>query len=319
MKKILKFFLGFLKFILSFLLVILLSVILYVTVLRSINKDYFKSENIKKQVESISIKSFIKDDDENDINGIASLKEEFNHQGIDENIIDKILDSKVLKDTIANVIIDGTNYIIDGKVKEYTITKESIVDFASNNIDDIVLELEKNKLIEKNKYDDSKQKEIIKEIEKESEKLEKDINELIKDIDTSLKEDEDFKKINDNMDTILKVIRFLYGKTLTFILITLILFIIFLLMILGKNKLKRLKYVGLSFFISGIAFLITKYMIYYLIDSSKDTKTIYDILKVFFDVAISSLKIYSIIFIILGIILIFIRPIIKLYQKILGK
>lgn len=270
MKKILKGLLKIFLGIITFISMIVLIVDLTVYSVRNISKQFLNEKEIRKMVENINVLDLLKDENGNELKEVIEIKQQLISAGIPTETVEEFIDSKPVKDLTTNIITTTIDYVVYNKKPETKeIQEEEIYNFIEQNIYEVVDTLKENNVPKSEELTDEKINEVLVEVKKEVPVIKEQVQEITNQIEEKIKETEQYKTLEDyknNLDNTLTLVRFIYSDYVTNIIITIGIISIILIIVSRFSYYSYLKWVGLSFTISGIILYISSKFINMLVN-----------------------------------------------------
>lgn len=265
-KGLLKVFLG----IITFISMIVLIIDLTIYSVRNISEQFLNEKEIRKMVENINVLDLLKDEDGNEIKEITEIKEQLINAGIPTETVEEFINSEPVKNLTTNVLTTTIDYVVyDKKPETKEINEEEIYNFIEQNIYEVVRVLKEKNVPKSEELTDERINEVLVEVKKEVPAIKEQVQELTNQIEEKIKETEQYKTLEDyknNLDNTLTLVRFIYSDYITNIIITVGIVSILFIVISRFSYYTYLKWVGLSFTISGIILYISSRCIDLLID-----------------------------------------------------
>ncbi len=286
-KGLLKVFLG----IITFISMIVLIIDLTIYSVRNISKQFLNEKEIRKMVENINVLDLLKDEDGNEIKEITEIKEQLINAGIPTETVEEFINSEPVKNLTTNVLTTTIDYVVyDKKPETKEINEEEIYNFIEQNIYEVVRVLKEKNVPKSEELTDERINEVLVEVKKEVPTIKEQVQELTNQIEEKIKETEQYKTLEDyknNLDNTLTLVRFIYSDYITNIIITVGIVSILFIVISRFSYYTYLKWVGLSFTISGIILYISSRCIDLLIDYKNEIPYVFQNL---FDTIINDSK-----------------------------
>ena len=286
-KGLLKVFLG----IITFISMIVLIIDLTIYSVRNISEQFLNEKEIRKMVENINVLDLLKDEDGKEIKEVTEIKNELINAGIPTETVEEFINSKPVKDLTTNVLTTTIDYVVyDKKPETKEINEEEIYNFIEQNIYEVVRVLKEKNVPKSEELTDERINEVLVEVKKEVPAIKEQVQELTNQIEEKIKETEQYKTLEDykkNLDNTLTLIRFIYSDYITNIIITVGIVSILFIVISRFSYYTYLKWVGLSFTISGIILYISSRCIDLLIDYKNEIPYVFQNL---FDTIINDSK-----------------------------
>ena len=286
-KGLLKVFLG----IITFISMIVLIIDLTIYSVRNISEQFLNEKEIRKMVENINVLDLLKDEDGNEIKEITEIKEQLINAGIPTETVEEFINSEPVKNLTTNVLTTTIDYVVyDKKPETKEINEEEIYNFIEQNIYEVVRVLKEKNVPKSEELTDERINEVLLEVKKEVPAIKEQVQELTNQIEEKIKETEQYKTLEDyknNLDNTLTLIRFIYSDYITNIIITVGIVSILFIVISRFSYYTYLKWVGLSFTISGIILYISSRCIDLLIDYKNEIPYVFQNL---FDTIINDSK-----------------------------
>lgn len=286
-KGLLKVFLG----IITFISMIVLIIDLTIYSVRNISEQFLNEKEIRKMVENINVLDLLKDEDGNEIKEITEIKEQLINAGIPTETVEEFINSEPVKNLTTNVLTTTIDYVVyDKKPETKEINEEEIYNFIEQNIYEVVRVLKEKNVPKSEELTDERINEVLVEVKKEVPAIKEQVQELTNQIEEKIKETEQYKTLEDyknNLDNTLTLIRFIYSDYITNIIITVGIVSILFIVISRFSYYTYLKWVGLSFTISGIILYISSRCIDLLIDYKNEIPYVFQNL---FDTIINDSK-----------------------------
>ena len=257
LKGLLKVFLG----IITFISMIVLIVDLTVYSVRNISEQFLNEKEIRKMVENINVMDLLKDENGNEIKEVTEIKEQLVSAGIPTETVEEFINSKPVKDLTTNVLTTTIDYVVyDKKPETKEINEEEIYNFIEQNIYEVVRVLKEKNVPKSEELTDERINEVLTKVKEETPIIKEQVQELTNQIEEKIKETEQYKTLEDyknNLDNTLTLIRFIYSDYITNIIITIGIISILLIVLSRFSYYTYLKWIGLSFTISGIILYIS--------------------------------------------------------------
>lgn len=286
-KGLLKVFLG----IITFISMIVLIIDLTIYSVRNISEQFLNEKEIRKMVENINVLDLLKDEDGNEIKEITEIKEQLINAGIPTETVEEFINSEPVKNLTTNVLTTTIDYVVyDKKPETKEINEEEIYNFIEQNIYEVVRVLKEKNVPKSEELTDERINEVLVEVKKEVPAIKEQVQELTNQIEEKIKETEQYKTLEDyknNLDNTLTLVRFIYSDYITNIIITVGIVSILFIVISRFSYYTYLKWVGLSFTISGIILYISSRCIDLLIDYKNEIPYVFQNL---FDTIINDSK-----------------------------
>ena len=286
-KGLLKVFLG----IITFISMIVLIIDLTIYSVRNISEQFLNEKEIRKMVENINVLDLLKDEDGNEIKEITEIKEQLINAGIPTETVEEFINSEPVKNLTTNVLTTTIDYVVyDKKPETKEINEEEIYNFIEQNIYEVVRVLKEKNVPKSEELTDERINEVLVEVKKEVPTIKEQVQELTNQIEEKIKETEQYKTLEDyknNLDNTLTLVRFIYSDYITNIIITVGIVSILFIVISRFSYYTYLKWVGLSFTISGIILYISSRCIDLLIDYKNEIPYVFQNL---FDTIINDSK-----------------------------
>ena len=286
-KGLLKVFLG----IITFISMIVLIIDLTIYSVRNISEQFLNEKEIRKMVENINVLDLLKDEDGNEIKEITEIKEQLINAGIPTETVEEFINSEPVKNLTTNVLTTTIDYVVyDKKPETKEINEEEIYNFIEQNIYEVVRVLKEKNVPKSEELTDERINEVLVEVKKEVPAIKEQVQELTNQIEEKIKETEQYKTLEDyknNLDNTFTLIRFIYSDYITNIIITVGIVSILFIVISRFSYYTYLKWVGLSFTISGIILYISSRCIDLLIDYKNEIPYVFQNL---FDTIINDSK-----------------------------
>ncbi len=286
-KGLLKVFLG----IITFISMIVLIIDLTIYSVRNISEQFLNEKEIRKMVENINVLDLLKDEDGNEIKEITEIKNELINAGIPTETVEEFINSEPVKNLTTNVLTTTIDYVVyDKKPETKEINEEEIYNFIEQNIYEVVRVLKEKNVPKSEELTDERINEVLVEVKKEVPTIKEQVQELTNQIEEKIKETEQYKTLEDyknNLDNTLTLVRFIYSDYITNIIITVGIVSILFIVISRFSYYTYLKWVGLSFTISGIILYISSRCIDLLIDYKNEIPYVFQNL---FDTIINDSK-----------------------------
>lgn len=286
-KGLLKIFLG----IITFISMIVLIIDLTIYSVRNISEQFLNEKEIRKMVENINVLDLLKDEDGNEIKEITEIKEQLINAGIPTETVEEFINSEPVKNLTTNVLTTTIDYVVyDKKPETKEINEEEIYNFIEQNIYEVVRVLKEKNVPKSEELTDERINEVLVEVKKEVPAIKEQVQELTNQIEEKIKETEQYKTLEDyknNLDNTLTLVRFIYSDYITNIIITVGIVSILFIVISRFSYYTYLKWVGLSFTISGIILYISSRCIDLLIDYKNEIPYVFQNL---FDTIINDSK-----------------------------
>lgn len=250
MKKIAK----FLLLILAILFTILLSVDIIIFTLRKISEDYISERAIYSFIDNIDINDLLKENGK-EIEQITVIKQKLVEAGIPEELVTDFVTSEPVKEVISESINQTTQYVLYGKEFEYELNTDDVYQFIEVNLPIISEELQEKNIPKSEYLTKENQEKILKEVKTITPVIENKINET-----KSILEDKwNNSEYKTKLDKILNIIRKIYSKEVTILLISIGIFSLLMIILTRRSFIKSFKWIGFSFLISSLTlFIITK-------------------------------------------------------------
>lgn len=237
----------------STLLAIILTVLLIVNIflfsVRLITEEYFKENTIKDLIYEVNIIDFI----ETQSSEGENIKDELVDDGIPIELLDEILKNEQVSNFIFQTISSTIDYIIYDK-KDLKISSDDIYAFFDENYEEISTQLKENNVEHSELLTIELKEEILTSIKESSTMIDETINDALIELDTSI--EKEYKIGSYNISSILDIIQFVYSSYFTTILIISIILISLLIILVKFSFIKGLRWIQVSFILSGILLLI---------------------------------------------------------------
>lgn len=286
-KGLLKVFLG----IITFISMIVLIIDLTIYSVRNISEQFFNEKEIRKMVENINVLDLLKDEDGNEIKEVTEIKNELINAGIPTETVEEFINSEPVKNLTTDILTTTIDYVVyDKKIETKEISEEEIYNFIEQNIYEVVRVLKEKNVPKSEELTDERINEVLVEVKKEVPAIKEQVQELTNQIEEKIKETEQYKTLEDyknNLDNTLTLVRFIYSDYITNIIITVGIVSILFIVISRFSYYTYLKWVGLSFTISGIILYISSRCIDLLIDYKNEIPYVFQNL---FDTIINDSK-----------------------------
>ena len=256
-KGLLKVFLG----IITFISMIVLIIDLTIYSVRNISKQFLNEKEIRKMVENINVLDLLKDEDGNEIKEITEIKEQLINAGIPTETVEEFINSEPVKNLTTNVLTTTIDYVVyDKKPETKEINEEEIYNFVEQNIYEVAHVLKEKNVPKSEELTDERINEVLIKVREKTPEIKEKVQEVSNQIEEKIKETEQYETLEDyknNLDNALTLIRFIYSDYITNIIIIIGIISIILIVISRFSYYTYLKWVGLSFTISGIILYIS--------------------------------------------------------------
>lgn len=286
-KGLLKVFLG----IITFISMIVLIIDLTIYSVRNISEQFLNEKEIRKMVENINVLDLLKDEDGNEIKEITEIKEQLINAGIPTETVEEFINSEPVKNLTTNILTTTIDYVVyNKKIETKEISEEEIYDFVEQNIYEAAHILKEKNVPKSEELTDERINKILIEVKKEAPVIREQVQEISSQIEEKIKETEQYETLEDyknNLDDAITLIRFIYSDYITNMIITIGIVSIILIVISRLSYYAYLKWIGLSFTISGIILYISSRCIDLLIDYKNEIPYVFQNL---FDTIINDSK-----------------------------
>lgn len=256
-KGLLKVFLG----IITFISMIVLIIDLTIYSVRNISEQFLNEKEIRKMVENINVLDLLKDEDGNEIKEITEIKEQLINAGIPTETVEEFINSEPVKNLTTNILTTTIDYVVyNKKIETKEISEEEIYDFVEQNIYEAAHILKEKNVPKSEELTDERINKILIEVKKEVPVIREQVQEISSQIEEKIKETEQYETLEDyknNLDDAITLIRFIYSDYITNMIITIGIVSIILIVISRLSYYAYLKWIGLSFTISGIILYIS--------------------------------------------------------------
>lgn len=265
LKNILKGFGKFLLSIVTFVLMIVLTVDIVVYSVRDMSSHYFKESTIKEMIGTIDVTDLLMDSNGNELAPITEIKNELVAAGIPVEVAEELLNSEPVKEVTANVIQVGVDYVIyDKEIETPKISSDDVYKFFEENLPIVVKELQENNIPNSELLTEDKQQLILQQIKEKAPIIETKVNEVLEPVLEELKTTDEYQELENykkEADEALDMIQFVYGTTVTTILLIIGVICMVLIMLSRRSFYKGFKWIGISFIFAGlIIYSITLFM-----------------------------------------------------------
>lgn len=301
LKKIKKFLLAILT--LTCMLVLVLDLVLFT--MKKTSDRYIKEEKIKEIVNNINVIDLFKDKNGKELEEFTEIKDKFVEAGIPKEGIDEFINSSPVNDYASITINKSIDNVLKNK-KEKVVTANSLNLFFEKNMSNISKELQEKKVPKSELLTKENQEKLINKIKEKTPYIEEKFDEINNKINEKLGFNYTLK-----LEKIFKIIKLLYTKLMDILL--LVIFIIFVIgiFITRQSLYKGFKWLGITFLSSGIIlysinFIIPKTYKYL----EKIPSTFSNFIKFTLNDVLNIFNKYSMVFVIIGFILIIINIII---------
>lgn len=287
LKGLLKVFLG----IITFISMIVLIVDLTIYSVRNISEQFLNEKEIRKMVENINVLDLLKDEDGNEIKEVTEIKNELIKAGIPTETVEEFINSEPVKNLTTDILTTTIDYVVyNKKIETKEISEEEIYNFVEKNIYEVAHILKEKNVPKSEELTDERINKILIEVKKEVPVIKEQVQEISSQIEEKIKETEQYQTLEDyknNLDDAITLIRFIYSDYITNMIITIGIVSIILIIISRFSYYTYLKWVGLSFTISGIILYISSRCIDLLIDYKNEIPYVFQNL---FDTIINDSK-----------------------------
>lgn len=286
-KGLLKVFLG----IITFISMIVLIIDLTIYSVRNISEQFLNEKEIRKMVENINVLDLLKDEDGNEIKEVTKIKEQLINAGIPTETVEEFINSEPVKNLTTDILTTTIDYVVyNKKIETKEISEEEIYNFVEQNIYEVAHILKEKNVPKSEELTDERINKILIEVKKEVPVIKEQVQEISSQIEEKIKETEQYKTLEDyknNLDDAITLIRFIYSDYITNMIITIGIVSIILIVISRLSYYAYLKWIGLSFTISGIILYISSRCIDLLIDYKNEIPYVFQNL---FDTIINDSK-----------------------------
>ena len=257
LKGLLKVFLG----IITFISMIVLIVDLTIYSVRNISEQFLNEKEIRKMVENINVLDLLKDEDGNEIKEVTEIKNELINAGIPTETVEEFINSEPVKNLTTDILTTTIDYVVyDKKIETKEISEEEIYNFVEQNIYEVAHVLKEKNVPKSEELTDERINEVLIKVREKTPEIKEKVQEVSNQIEEKIKETEQYETLEDyknNLDNALTLIRFIYSDYITNIIIIIGIISIILIVISRFSYYTYLKWVGLSFTISGIILYIS--------------------------------------------------------------
>lgn len=257
LKGLLKVFLG----IITFISMIVLIVDLTIYSVRNISEQFLNEKEIRKMVENINVLDLLKDEDGNEIKEVTEIKNELIKAGIPTETVEEFINSEPVKNLTTDILTTTIDYVVyDKKIETKEISEEEIYNFVEQNIYEVAHVLKEKNVPKSEELTDERINEVLIKVREKTPEIKEKVQEVSNQIEEKIKETEQYETLEDyknNLDNALTLIRFIYSDYITNIIIIIGIISIILIVISRFSYYTYLKWVGLSFTISGIILYIS--------------------------------------------------------------
>ena len=256
-KGLLKVFLG----IITFISMIVLIIDLTIYSVRNISEQFLNEKEIRKMVENINVLDLLKDEDGNEIKEVTEIKNELINAGIPTETVEEFINSEPVKNLTTDILTTTIDYVVyDKKIETKEISEEEIYNFVEQNIYEVAHVLKEKNVPKSEELTDERINEVLIKVREKTPEIKEKVQEVSNQIEEKIKETEQYETLEDyknNLDNALTLIRFIYSDYITNIIIIIGIISIILIVISRFSYYTYLKWVGLSFTISGIILYIS--------------------------------------------------------------
>ncbi len=219
-----------------------------------------KEEKIHELLSTVPISTLFVDEQGQELKEVTKIKNELVRIGLSKEVVDSILDTDVVERKVSEVIAKEIENTLTRKEERLLkpLSTDTILMFSRENMGIIVTELQKNNIPKAELLTEEKQKEILIKMEVVAPQIEEEVNKVIPVLQEKLEGSNrkgQFEKIKTRVEKITKVTQFLYSRSSTFLLITIIAFCIGMIFLLCHSTYRYLKFFGLTCFLNGVFFL----------------------------------------------------------------
>lgn len=257
LKGLLEVFLG----IITFISMIVLIVDLTIYSVRNISEQFLNEKEIRKMVENINVLDLLKDEDGNEIKEVTEIKNELINAGIPTETVEEFINSEPVKNLTTDILTTTIDYVVyDKKIETKEISEEEIYNFVEQNIYEVAHVLKEKNVPKSEELTDERINEVLIKVREKTPEIKEKVQEVSNQIEEKIKETEQYETLEDyknNLDNALTLIRFIYSDYITNIIIIIGIISIILIVISRFSYYTYLKWVGLSFTISGIILYIS--------------------------------------------------------------
>lgn len=298
LKKIERFLLATLTLICM--LVLVLDLVLFT--MKKTSERYIKEEKIKEIINNINVVDLFKDKNGKELQEFTEIKNKIVESGIPEESVEEFINSSPVNEYASDTINKAIDNVLENK-KEKVVTSNSLNLFFEENMSNISKELQEKNVPKSELLTKENQEKFLNKIKEKTPHIEEKIDEINNKINEKLGLNYTLK-----LEKIFKIIKLLYTKLIDILLIVIFIIFVIGIFITRQSIYKGFKWLGISFISSGIILysinLIIPKIYKYL---EKIPSTFSNFIKYALNDAINIFNKYSMIFVIIGFILIIIN------------
>ena len=294
---------NFLKGFISSLITIILVPIIMVFIVYLSTRNIVSRDGIKDLFKSVELSDFLIDNKGEYTEFGSKIKEDLVNYGVPAEVVDEFVNSEQISDFFSDYTGDALSYIIfDEDIDD--LKSEDISKLINDNIDDIVADLKEKKVDGYEELTDERVNQIKSEVNNLADKIETELPNLKKYVNDS------------NASTAIKIVRIIFSKAVVMIFIAVIAILALLIVLLNLKNFRYGIWLGVILIVSSIPLLVIgNANINVNITDVEFSKAIEDIVKF----ALENVSKTSLLFFIIGVVLIVLTIIARIIKKHCGK
>lgn len=289
------------KGIMSSLITIILIPVIMVFIVYLSTRSIVSKQGVNDLFNRFNLSEILIDKDGDYTSFGNKIKNELVNNGVPEDVVGEVMDSKQVTEFISEYAGDAVNYIVyDADLNN--LKADDISKFVNNNIDEIFDELKERKVEGYEQLTDERKEEIkgkVDELAKGVEKHLPDIQKMVDDSDMSLS---------------IKILRIIFSNTMLMVFIILISILALLIVLLNLKKYAYGIWLGVISIVAALPFIIVSNLTA-VISSDIEVKAVKDIIKYILGKTVAWAYVFLFVGIALIVLTIIVRIITKAFKK----